>query len=82
MRIGAFAGAAQLRHEVAEVRVVTEQHRPLGIAGVGQDGIERRQIERPGQAIVLRDGDPEMTGDDLRGLGRPQLGRGDRPRPP
>ena len=37
----------------------------MRIAGPADAGLERLKVQRPGQAIVFRDGDPEVTGEDL-----------------
>ena len=64
---------AQGGHQVAEVGVVPDQHHPLGIAEVIEQGLELGEPQG-GEAIVDADGYPEQRGYHLGRLAGPGEG--------
>ncbi|HET9756056.1 MAG TPA: DMT family transporter [Candidatus Limnocylindrales bacterium] len=70
-------GSAQHQKELAEVRIVADQHRPIRIAGVTQDRVHGLKIEGTCEALVLHHRHIDSICNDLGGLRGAQLRRRD-----
>ena len=56
---------------------MTDEHRPLRRARIGQDRVDGRRVEAFGETIVEPDANPDRRADDLGGPSGADLGRAD-----
>ena len=68
--------AGQRLEQLGEVRVVTDEDRPLRIAAVAQDRVHDARVKAARQPVLDRGRRAQPLGDDLGGSERPHLRRG------
>ena len=73
-RIGIRSAPASSATSVAEVGVVSHEHRPGRVAELVEDRLDHRDIEHVREALVDTDRLTEVERDDLRGPRRADLG--------